>query len=199
MSVLAAILSMSLAATPSVQPLSATAKQDLAYAVDGIIEHGYAIQNGPQRLQLVLSRTGNFALDGREGRSARLYATLFSVDQNGFQQLWQIKDLVSDCPFDLTVEFTAQPIHVADADADGQAEIWVSYLLACRSDVAPADLKLIGYEGKQKYALRGLERRNVGPEDAPVYEGGAYQADAASKAAPKILSEAARYWARLIR
>ncbi len=44
---------------------------------------------------------------------------------------------------------------VTDVDADGVAEIAFLCKLSCRSDVSPARLKLIMYEGAQKYAIRG--------------------------------------------
>ncbi len=175
-------------AAPALQPLTLARAQTLQYAVDGIIERGFDIDGS----LLILSRTGTFAGEG-EAREARLYATLFAPVADGFQQQWQIKDQVRDCPLDLTLDFTAEPVAVADADADGVNEVWVSYRLACQGDVSPTDLKLIGYEGGQKLALRGTSRLSYGEHT----EGGSYTADAAVKAAPAIAAFADAYWQRV--
>ena len=183
------LLSGLFAAGPSLSPLPISGLE-AEYAVEGVINEAYRIDAGGQALTLILSRTGNFRVDNDDARSARLYATLYAETADGHQQRWLIQDRVDACVFDITAAFTAPPVAVSDADADGEPEIWVSYRTACRSDVSPATLKLIGYEGSQKYALRGTARINLGDSS----DGGTYQADAALIKAPALLKQADQLW-----
>jgi hypothetical protein len=158
------------------------------YVVDGLIVDARRVDWGDQKYTLILSRTGNFT--DRDERSARLYATLFADSSDGQEQRWLIQDRVDACPVDVTAEFTDQPARVSDADADGIPEFWVSYRTSCRGDVSPSTLKVIGYEGAQKYALRGSSRIPLGDNS----EGGDYEADAAFKSAPLLQQYAHQLW-----
>lgn len=192
MSWIALLSALSLSATPGLTPV--TPLDDSGrYLVDGSALSQWQIQSGKERYTLVLSTTGSFRLRDGEERSARLYATLFADQGDESQQQWLIQDRVDDCPFDLTASFTEPPVFVSDADADGITEIWVGYRLACRSDVSPATLKLIGYEGQQKYALRGTARLNLGES----HEGGEFQADPAISKAPALLKQAEAWWLQI--
>lgn len=87
---------------------------------------------------------------------AELSAYHYLLD--GKQALLQrrVFDLVQGCSFDLFIGFIPQSVSITDLDKDGIAEISMAYILACRSDVSPAVMKIIMLEGKDKYALRGL-------------------------------------------
>lgn len=161
--------------------------------VDGVPQTAFTIGTDGAQYLLVLSRTGNYASTGfdSEERSARLYATLFAESPDGAVQQWRIQDGVDDCPVDVTASFTTPAVAVSDADADGLAEIWVSYRTACRGDVSPSTLKLIGYEGEQKYALRGSSKTYYGEDGS---DGGDFSADAAFKQAPALLEQASSLW-----
>ena len=167
-----------------------TDKLEQEYAVDGIMTAAYRLDSGDQSYTLILSRTGSYAAGDGDERSARLYATLFANTADGHQQRWRIQDRVDACPVDVTAEFTGKPAVVSDADADGVPEFWVSYRITCRGDVSPSTLKLIGYEGSQKYAMRGSSRLMLGDSS----EGGEYQTDAALKSAPLLLESARKLW-----
>jgi hypothetical protein len=180
---------LALAGEPSLPPLP-IAGLEREYAVNGVITAAYRTDAGKQQRTLILSRTGSFSVDDHEARSARLYATLFVDGADGAQQAWLIQDLVDTCPVDIDAEFTTPPASISDADADGEPEFWVSYRVACRGDVSPATLKLIGYEGTQKYALRGTTRLAFdGGSD-----GGEFEPDPAFKGAPKLLEHARGLW-----
>jgi hypothetical protein len=84
--------------------------------------------------------------------------TLRVSDRVGGKALWSAKDFIEPCPFDLLFELAKDSIEVTDLDDDGVAEVSFAYLLACRSDVSPANAKLLLYEGQAKYALRGTAR-----------------------------------------
>ncbi len=82
----------------------------------------------------------------------------FTLHQDILQLKWKIYDYVKECPFDIHFKFAADAFTVTDLDNNGQAEIWLMYALSCTSDVSPDDCKLIMYEGKKKYAIRGVTR-----------------------------------------
>lgn len=178
---------------PRAEPL---ATPDAAFVVDGVVQSAFRIRSGGRTLTLLLSRTGTFDAPGSDPeawlRSARLYATLYEdlPEDEGARQRWRIQDLVDECPADLTAAFTDPPLKISDADADGEPEIWVGYRIACRGDVSPSSLKIIGYEGTQKYALRGRSRIALGESS----EGGESSPDAALSAAPKLRAMASSFW-----
>jgi len=178
-----------LAVTPQLSTLP-IAGLDREYRVDGVIMAAYRTHLDQQQHTLILSNTGTFRVDGHDARSARLYATLFADGDDGARQRWLIEDLVDTCPVDVTAQFRDPATTISDADGDGTPEIWIAYLVTCRSDVSPATLKLIGHEGAQKYALRGHTRMLF--PDSTV--GGEYEADPALKRAPKLLEHASKLW-----
>ena len=105
--------------------------------------------------------------------------------------LWRTVDFERGCEFDLYAGFIPASIAVTDLDADGVAESSFMYLLACRSDVSPATLKLIMHEGAQKYAARGSSR----PRGAGF--GGEVRLDEAFARAPRTFEEFVRaQWRR---
>lgn len=91
-----------------------------------------------------------------EGQTAELHAFHYVKKDTGYKLLWKISDAEKACPFDITCGFIKNGITVTDLDKDGIAETTVQYKLACRSDVSPADMKVVMHEDTAKYALRGL-------------------------------------------
>lgn len=121
--------------------------------------------------------------------------TLTVVHTVAGKEVWRAKDFVLDCPFDLELDVDPDSLEVSDADADGQPEFSFLYRLTCRSDVSPRDAKLLLYEGKTKYALRGTSKDRTGETE---YMGGEFKADPAFDTAPKLLAFAKAKWARLM-
>jgi hypothetical protein len=109
-------------------------------------------------------------------------------------EVWDAKDFVNGCEFDVTVALNEKSISVTDVDGNGKAEISFVYQLGCRSDVSPLTLKLLMYEGKAKYALRGETRTKVGEEESgkSIEEGGSHQEDPAFEKAPPVFLEHAK-------
>lgn len=101
-----------------------------------------------------------------EGKMAYLYADHFLKTAEDFQQTWKVSDSIRSCPFDITSEFIKDGTTITDLDKDGLAEITILYRQACRSDVSPAEMKLVMYEGNTKYYLNGLSWLKVSPEDS---------------------------------
>jgi hypothetical protein len=70
---------------------------------------------------------------------------------------------------DLTAEFVPAATSVTDLDGDKLGELTFAYKLACRTDMSPADLKLLVLENGDKHILRGQTRINEGSDS---YGGG---------------------------
>lgn len=156
---------------------------------------------------------------GDDSYSAELHAFHFVKKDSGYKLLWKISDAEKICPFDLTVEFIKGSIKITDLDKDGISETTVQYKLSCRSDVSPAQMKLIMHEDTVKYALRGtmwikaseedkfeVTEQNVNLETWKEYKGtedeweklyGRYQTEKDFIVAPKeFLIFARRQWLR---
>lgn len=103
---------------------------------------------------------------GEEGWTSALNAYLYVKKDSDYQLLWKANDGEKSCPFDITCEFIKGSTSVTDLDNDGIAEATIQYRLACRSDVSPAEMKLIMHEGAEKYLLQGLSWLKASPEDS---------------------------------
>jgi hypothetical protein len=111
---------------------------------------------------LLLTQTGKFPTRGKctEGRcfDAALYAYHYIKKDHSVSLLWRLTDAQRHCPFDLYAGFLHGSLSVTDVDSDGVGESTFVYKLSCRSDVSPAQLKLIMHEGATKYAIRGTTK-----------------------------------------
>ena len=126
-----------------------------------------------------------------EGRDAELFAFHYIVSDS-IQQTWKVYDFISDCPVDLEARFVKNTLQVTDLNNDGVGEVWIMYRTACRGDVSPSDMKIIMYQGKQKFAMRGTCKVQVSEKE---FTGGEYKFDAAFAAAPSVFRDfAAKLW-----
>lgn len=135
---------------------------------------------------VVLSETGivqnpKFTHEN-DGSDAELFAYHFVKEGAVFVQTWKVYDFIKDCPLDLAASFVENAFTVTDLNKDGISEIWVMYKTVCHGDVSPSDMKIIMYQGQQKYAMRGQNKVEVAPNE---YYGGAYKFDLAFNQAPK--------------
>ena len=130
----------------------------------------------------------NFAL--KEEYRFEIYAYHYLLINNKPKFVWKIYDYVSDCPTDHKAEFIKNTLSVTDINNDGIAEIWVMYLITCHGDVSPDEMKIIMYQGNQKYAMRGLNKVDLQDED-----GGQYIFDKEFLKAPKAFKDyAIKLW-----
>ncbi|MGB3949266.1 MAG: hypothetical protein WBM13_14860 [Bacteroidia bacterium] len=143
---------------------------------------------------VIITETGSYTnakfKHENEGNDAELFAYQFSIKNDSIKQLWKVYDYISDCPFDIEASFIKNTLQITDLNKDGMAEVWLLYLVACRSDVSPADMKIIMYQAQQKYAMRGKNKVEVTTDDKgnKQYTGGEYKFDPAFKSAPKEFS-----------
>ena len=148
--------------------------------------------DGAHRVRLVFQSPEN-------GGSRRVIITheARKTEKAAWKKVWEAKDFVNDCEFDLSLDVSWAQATVTDLDNDGVGEFAFTYVLGCRSDVSPLTMKLLMYEGSSKYALRGTNRVRVSDKD---FEGGTFEVDAAFKKAPaSFLEHAKAQWAEAIK
>lgn len=106
---------------------------------------------------IILTRTDpvESCTDDFCGWDQELYAYHYVQRDTGLALLWRTTDFIRECDLDMTVRMGHQTLEITDLDDDGTAETTFLYILACRGDVSPAEMKLIMHEGAEKYAIRG--------------------------------------------
>jgi hypothetical protein len=124
-----------------------------------------------------------------DGGDAELFAYHFIVKDDSAFQTWRVYDFISDCPVDIEAEFIKKSFQVTDLNLDGVSEIWIMYKTVCHGDVSPCDMKIIMYQGQQKYAIRGQNKVKVSDNE---FYGGDYKFDKAFADGPKEFLEFAK-------
>lgn len=129
-----------------------------------------------------------------DGSDAELFAYHFIVSESEIKQTWKVYDFISDCPVDIVASFVKNTFQVTDLNNNGIAETWLMYKTICHGDVSPCDMKIIMYEGQQKYAMRGESKVEVGILDngEKQFLGGSFKFDESFKKGPKIFKEFAQ-------
>lgn len=144
---------------------------------------------------VIISETGNYQnpefKHDNEGQDAEVFAYRYIITDT-LRQVWKVYDFIRDCPVDIQASFIKNTLQVTDFNSDGIAEVWVMYKTVCHGDVSPADMKIIMYQGAQKFAMRGQNKVQLGGEE---FVGGEYQFDNAFVKGPKAFREfAAKLW-----
>jgi hypothetical protein len=144
---------------------------------------------------VVTTETGETKSKGMpdEGyRDAALFAFRYALEGNAWKLKWKVTDFIKECPVDLKANFIKNTFAVTDLNKNGQAEIWLMYKTVCHGDVSPSTMKIIMYEGDQKYAVRGTNKVKVSETETA---GGNYNFDAAFKNGPEAFRNyAAQLW-----
>ncbi|MBE7649276.1 hypothetical protein J2Q11_14095 [Tenacibaculum finnmarkense genomovar finnmarkense] len=119
---------------------------------------------------------------------AELFAYHFIVKENELIRTWKVYDYVKDCPVATLASFIKNTFQVTDLNKNGIAEIWLMYKKTCQGDVSPLDMKIIMYEGLQKFAMRGKNKVEFGVDNNgnSKFEGGEYKFDKQFKNSPEI-------------
>lgn len=84
-----------------------------------------------------------------------LYARQFIYRNGHYQELWRLYDANRYCWGDIELGPLAKATTITDLDSNGVSETTLVYKISCRTDVSPAQMKLVMHEGTKKYALRG--------------------------------------------
>ena len=129
-----------------------------------------------------------------DGSDAELFAYHFIVKNDSAALAWRVYDFISDCSESIEASFIKNTFQVTDLDSNGVAEIWLMYKTVCHGDVSPSTMKIIMYQGNQKFAMRGENKVCVGIDDKGdyLYHGGEYKFDYAFANAPKEFLEFAK-------
>lgn len=117
-----------------------------------------------------------------EEKSKQLFAICYTLRNDSLIQKWKVFDQISNCAFDMTISFIQKTFQVTDLNNDGIGEVWMMYKMACRSDVSPSDMKIIMYQGQQKFAMRGQNKVKMTETE---YFGGEYKFDKTFNEGPK--------------
>lgn len=135
-----------------------------------------------------------FIHESDDSTDAELFAYHYIISGNEPQQTWKIYDYISDCPVDIEASFVKNAFDVTDLNHNGIAEVWVMYKTACHGDVSPLNMKIIMYEGKNKYAMRGENKVQIGTLDngEKDFIGGEFKMDENFKKGPKVFKEFAQ-------
>ena len=125
---------------------------------------------------------------------AELFAYHYIVSGNETKQIWKVYDFIADCPVDLDVSFIKNTFQITDLNHNGVAETWLMYKTACQGGVDPSNVKIIMYEGNQKFAMRGENKVQVGTDDngKKQFMGGEYKFDENFKKAPQVFKDFAQ-------
>ncbi len=149
---------------------------------------------------IITTETGNFENKSNEhpneGLDAQLYAYHYVIRDSHAELVWKVTDYIKDCPVDIEARFLENTLQITDLDKDGVKEVWLMYVTVCHGDVSPLDMKIIMYEGAQKYAMRGQNRIKF---SAKENIGGEYKFDKAfNEASPLFRSYAKKMWQKNI-
>ncbi len=148
---------------------------------------------------VLLTRTREVVVERGEqdpAKSREIYAYHYVRQSAGWRLLWQTRDYVSGCEFDLVLHFAPGSLRVTDVDRDGIAETSYVYFATCTSDVSPSSLKVILHEGAAKYGIRGTT--DLRPLDR-AYPAPEKQVDPALARLPALRALAERQWRRYVR
>lgn len=170
--------------TKSELPKGISYKGNLKEAVRWIDESGVNL--------VITSETGDIqskSAPSEDYREAALFAHHYLLFEDSISQTWKVSDFIKECPLDIAANFVKNTFQVTDLDKDGTAEVWMMYIITCTGDVSPAEMKIIMYEGIQKYAVRGHNKVDVGNGQL---EGGDYKFDKVLDKAPAAFKDFAK-------
>lgn len=117
-----------------------------------------------------------------EARDAALFAYRYEMNGESVKLAWRVYDFIENCPLDIEANFVENTFKVTDLNKNGVAEVWLMYTTVCHGDVSPSTMKVIMYEGTQKFAMRGRNKVRI---TETSYDGGEYTFDLVFSNGPK--------------
>ncbi len=142
---------------------------------------------------VILTETGEYQSPTIKGddtyRDGALYGYHYVVQSDSVKLLWKVYDFIKECPVDVKANFIKNTFAVTDLNHDGKAEIWLMYKTVCHGDISPSTMKIIMYEGNQKFAVRGTNKVKVSENK---FMGGDYFFDDSFKTSPEAFREYAK-------
>jgi hypothetical protein len=125
----------------------------------------------------------------RDGYDSELFGHHYKVSNDQAVKSWTVHDYIYDCILELDVLFIKNTLQVTDLNKNGLGEVWLMYKKVCHGDMGSYEMKIILYEGKNKYAMRGENKVEVEPGK---YYGGDYQFDKAFNEGPEEFRDFAK-------
>lgn len=106
---------------------------------------------------VILTQTGVYWADVYDAtRGAKLYAYHFiKTGDSTIKEIWKISEVIDECAFDVRCDFFSNSLTVTDLDNDGLAEVAFVFAKGCKSGSGPDEKKLVFYEGKDLYLIKG--------------------------------------------
>jgi len=141
---------------------------------------------------VITSETGEYQSKSRKEdtfRDAELFAYHFIIKKDTIVQIWKVYDFINECPVEIEANFINNTLQVTDLNDDNIGEIWLMYKKVCHGDVSPSDMKVIMYQGQQKYEMVG--QKKIVMADKKTY-GGDYKFDKAFIDGPTIYKDFAK-------
>lgn len=139
---------------------------------------------------IVIATETGAILNKKAGEAdTEIYAYHFLVKNDTAVRLWRVYDYILECDVDMELTFIKNTFQVTDLNNDKVGEVWLMYKKECRGAADPYDLRIIMYQGKQKFAIRGLNKIGDYPGS------GEYKYDQAFAKGPKqFLQFAKKLW-----
>jgi hypothetical protein len=162
---------------------------------EGIIKNAVRWKDKSGDNIVIATETGHyinpkFKHESEDSSDAELFAYHYIISGNKANQTWKVYDYISDCPVEIAAYFVKNTFNVTDLNKNGIAEVWLMYKTTCHGDVSPLQMKVIMYEGKEKYAMRGENKVLLETsEGKEKYIGGEYTFDANFQKGPKVFKE----------
>jgi hypothetical protein len=100
--------------------------------------------------------------DGATWWSKSLHVATFQVKGDKLKKVQDIIEYVAPCQLDMTAKFIDGSITLTNIDGDDKGELTFGYVTRCAGDVSPMAMKILLLEGKDKFALRGQTRIDLG-------------------------------------
>lgn len=125
---------------------------------------------------IITSETGIYTPENSQddGSNAEIFAYHYVVKNTKYERVWKVYDFIKECPVEIEAKFRKNTLHITDLNNNGVKEIWLMYRKVCHGDISPLEMKIIMYEGTQKYAMRGHNKVKISENE---YSGGDYKYD----------------------
>jgi len=106
---------------------------------------------------VILTQTGIYWSNVYDAtRGAKIYAYHFiKTGEDSFKEIWKISEVVEECAFEVKCDFFSNSLSITDLDNDGIAEVGFLLFKGCKAEAGPEEKKLVFYEGKELYTIKG--------------------------------------------
>ncbi|MBO9200010.1 MULTISPECIES: M949_RS01915 family surface polysaccharide biosynthesis protein [Niastella] len=106
---------------------------------------------------VILTQTGVYWSNVYDAtRGAKIFAYHFiKAADNSFKEIGKISEVVEECAFEVKCDFFYNSLSITDLDGDGIAEVGFILYKGCKSEPGPEEKKLVFYEGKDLYTIKG--------------------------------------------